>query len=43
TIYETLPYPADDVEITIIEMPRTNWGIRGVPADELSLPYNVEV
>ncbi|MGN9788417.1 tautomerase family protein [Nonomuraea sp. ZG12] len=43
TIYETLPYPADDVEITIIEMPKTNWGIRGVPAEELSLPYNVEV
>lgn len=32
-----------DVEITIIEMPKVNWGIRGVPADELALPYKVEV
>jgi phenylpyruvate tautomerase PptA (4-oxalocrotonate tautomerase family) len=33
----------DDVELTIIEMPKVNWGIRGVPADELALPYQVEV
>ncbi|WP_214327737.1 tautomerase family protein [Nonomuraea sediminis] len=33
----------DDVEITVIEMPMVNWGIRGVPAEELSLPYKVEV
>lgn len=33
----------DDVELTIIEMPKVNWGIRGVPADELALPYKVEV
>ncbi|MDR8414419.1 tautomerase family protein [Nonomuraea sp. 3-1Str] len=42
-IYDRCPYPADDVEITIVEMPKVNWGIRGVPADELSLPYKVEV
>jgi phenylpyruvate tautomerase PptA (4-oxalocrotonate tautomerase family) len=32
-----------DVEITIFETPRANWGIRGVPGDELGLSYKVEV
>jgi phenylpyruvate tautomerase PptA (4-oxalocrotonate tautomerase family) len=32
-----------DVEITITETPRENWGIRGLPADELSLTYEVKV
>ncbi len=32
-----------DLEITITETPRENWGIRGVPADELVLDYQVEV
>jgi phenylpyruvate tautomerase PptA (4-oxalocrotonate tautomerase family) len=32
-----------DVEITIFETPRGNWGIRGVPGDELGLAYTVEV
>lgn len=32
-----------DLEITITETPRENWGIRGLPADELTLPYDVEV
>jgi phenylpyruvate tautomerase PptA (4-oxalocrotonate tautomerase family) len=35
--------PPLDVEITITETPRANWGIRGVPADELQLDYSVEV
>lgn len=35
--------PPQDVEITISETPRANWGIRGVPADELDLDYPVEV
>jgi len=34
---------ATDVEITITETPRSNWGIRGVPADELELNYRIEV
>ncbi|WP_084965135.1 tautomerase family protein [Thermoactinospora rubra] len=33
----------DEVEIIIVESPKVNWGIRGVPADELALPYRVEV
>jgi len=32
-----------DIEITIIETRRENWGIRGVPGDELQLGYKVEV
>jgi phenylpyruvate tautomerase PptA (4-oxalocrotonate tautomerase family) len=32
-----------DVEITIFETPRHNWGIRGLPGDELGLNYRVEV
>jgi phenylpyruvate tautomerase PptA (4-oxalocrotonate tautomerase family) len=34
---------AEDLEITISETPRHNWGIRGLPGDELGLTYNVEV
>jgi phenylpyruvate tautomerase PptA (4-oxalocrotonate tautomerase family) len=32
-----------DVEITITETPRANWGIRGLPGDELQLGYQVQV
>lgn len=32
-----------DVEITIFETPKVNWGIRGKPGDELQLNYKVEV
>lgn len=32
-----------DIEITIFETPKHNWGIRGVPGDELKLNYKVEV
>ena len=32
-----------DVEITIFETPKENWGIRGIPGDELALDYTVEV
>lgn len=32
-----------DLEITISETPRANWGIRGQPGDELGLGYKVEV
>jgi len=33
---------SNDLEITLRETPRHNWGIRGVTADELSLNYKVE-
>jgi phenylpyruvate tautomerase PptA (4-oxalocrotonate tautomerase family) len=32
-----------DLEITITETPRQNWGFRGSPGDEIGLTYNVEV
>ncbi|GAE36654.1 tautomerase family protein [Halalkalibacter akibai] len=32
-----------DVEITIFETPKHNWGIRGLPGDELALNYKVNV
>jgi phenylpyruvate tautomerase PptA (4-oxalocrotonate tautomerase family) len=32
-----------DLEMTIFETPRHNWGIRGLPGDELQLNYKVEV
>jgi hypothetical protein len=32
-----------DLEITIFETPKHNWGIRGLPGDELALEYRVEV
>lgn len=33
----------NDLEITIFETAKENWGIRGLPGDELSLNYKVEV
>ncbi|WP_027094070.1 tautomerase family protein [Cohnella thermotolerans] len=33
----------NDLEIVLIESPRGNWGIRGVPGDELGLSYRVDV
>lgn len=32
-----------DIEITIFETPKSNWGIRGQIADELQLNYQVNV
>lgn len=32
-----------DIEITIFETPKHNWGIRGLPGDELKLSYKVNV
>jgi phenylpyruvate tautomerase PptA (4-oxalocrotonate tautomerase family) len=34
---------AQDIEITLFETPKENWGIRGMPGDELALGYKVEV
>jgi len=33
----------NDLEITLFETPRHNWGIRGLPGDELALDYKVEI
>ncbi|MCM2677630.1 tautomerase family protein [Alkalicoccobacillus plakortidis] len=32
-----------DIEITIFETPKHNWGIRGLPGDELALHYKVNI
>lgn len=42
-ISEKIGIDVSDIEITIYETPKHNWGIRGVPGDELSLNYRVEV
>ena len=39
---EDLKIAPHDVEITIHESPKENWGIRGKPGDELALSYKVE-
>jgi phenylpyruvate tautomerase PptA (4-oxalocrotonate tautomerase family) len=46
-LYERIP-PATgtarhDLEITIFETPRHNWGIRGLPGDQAALSYKVDV
>lgn len=40
---EQLGIESNDIEITIFETPKHNWGIRGLPADELNLDYKVNV
>ena len=33
----------NEIEVTITETPRHNWGFRGLPGDEIGLSYKVEV
>jgi phenylpyruvate tautomerase PptA (4-oxalocrotonate tautomerase family) len=42
-IHEKLNISIYDIEITIFETPKHNWGIRGLPGDELILNYKVEL
>lgn len=42
-INQTCGIESQDLEITIFETPRENWGIRGMPGDELALNYKVDV
>ncbi len=42
-IYAHAGILSQDIEITIFETPKENWGIRGMPGDELTLSYKVEV
>lgn len=41
-INQQLDIEPADVEIAMFELPQQNWGIRGVPGDELVLNYVVE-
>ncbi|WP_172250668.1 tautomerase family protein [Saccharibacillus deserti] len=40
---ESTDIAPSDLEITLFETPRQNWGIRGLPADELQLNYKINV
>lgn len=42
-INNELGISSQDVEVTIFETPKHNWGIRGLPGDELALNYKVNV
>ncbi|MNH89256.1 2-hydroxymuconate tautomerase [compost metagenome] len=42
-IHNELNISPEDIEITIFETPKSNWGIRGLPGDELQLNYKVNV
>jgi phenylpyruvate tautomerase PptA (4-oxalocrotonate tautomerase family) len=42
-ISQGLSLSTQDIEITIFETPRHNWGIRGLPGDEIGLNYKVDV
>ena len=42
-IKEACGIEANDVEITIVETPKCNWGLRGQPGDEIALNYKVNV
>lgn len=41
-INQQLDIALEDVEIAMLELPKHNWGIRGIPGDELVLNYVVE-
>ena len=38
-----LAISTQDIEMTIFETPRHNWGMRGLPGDEVGLSYQVDV
>jgi 4-oxalocrotonate tautomerase family enzyme len=42
-IQQDVGISTNDVEITIFETPKENWGIRGLPADELILNYKIDI
>jgi len=42
-IHAQLGIVPQDIEVTIIETPKHNWGFRGLPGDEVGLNYKVEV
>ncbi len=42
-VEQELGIAAKDLEVTVFETPKHNWGFRGSPGDEISLNYKVEV
>ncbi len=43
TIENKLNISPNDVEIVMLESPKHNWGIRGLPGDELMLNYKTNL
>lgn len=41
-VHQQLGIGENDIEIVLYEQPKHNWGIRGIPGDELVLNYVVE-
>ena len=37
TVSETLDAPKQNVRVLVTEMPKTHWGIAGVPASEIKI------
>ena len=42
-IHAELGISSQDVEVTITETPKHNWGFRGLPGDEIGLDYKVDI
>jgi phenylpyruvate tautomerase PptA (4-oxalocrotonate tautomerase family) len=46
-LFERIPaalgISTQDIEITISETPKHNWGLRGLPGDEVGINYKVDV
>ena len=42
-IHAEMGISSQDVEVTITETPKHNWGFRGLPGDEISLNYKIDV
>ena len=42
-VHQQLNILPQDLEITITETPKHNWGFHGMPGDEIELNYKVEV
>ncbi|MBD2777968.1 tautomerase family protein [Iningainema tapete] len=42
-VQQELDISPQDLEITILETPKHNWGFRGLPGDEHTLNYKVDV
>ncbi|MEM8503397.1 MAG: tautomerase family protein [Cyanobacteria bacterium P01_D01_bin.1] len=42
-IQQQLGIAVEDIEIVMFDLPKHNWGIRGIPGDELVLGYKASV
>ncbi|EDX87815.1 hypothetical protein S7335_5525 [Synechococcus sp. PCC 7335] len=42
-INQKLEIAVEDIEIAIFDLPKHNWGIRGLPGDELVLNYPINI